>query len=86
MARRECSYPRLARRTTRRGSGRCHVHRYADRGSRMLTTHTMAPAPPSLAIYQRSVRTPDDAGIKGRTGCCRARNATEAAAAGPDSA
>lgn len=28
-----CSWPRCPN-TTRRGSGRCHVHRYADRGSR----------------------------------------------------
>lgn len=33
MSHRPCSWPRCPN-TTRRGSGRCHVHRYADRDAR----------------------------------------------------
>lgn len=35
MSKRECSYPGCPN-ITRRGSGRCHEHRYADRGTRPL--------------------------------------------------
>jgi len=62
MARRECSYPGCER-TTRRGSGRCHVHRYADRGSRMLTP-TPWPRPAESGDLPVLCAHADDAGIK----------------------
>jgi hypothetical protein len=65
MSSRECSYPGCER-TTRRGSGRCHIHRYADRSGRMMastpprpTTSPTAPGgQPVLCAHA------DDAGIE----------------------
>jgi len=53
MSRRECDYPGCTN-ITRRSSGRCHVHRYADRGSRPLMPRPESVPPPAAAESEAS--------------------------------